>query len=159
MFTKPRQHGISMIELIMFIVIVSVGIVGILSVMTFSAKHSADPLIQKQALAIAESLLEEIELSDFNDPGAGNCNPCATRALFDDVADYNGYLTAGGIVSILNVAVPGLGSYNISPAVQVVAISAGELGAVPVASAKRITVNVTDPSGQVTTLTGYRTNY
>jgi len=62
---RVRQAGISLIELVMFIVIVSVGVVGILSVMNVTTKSSADPLIRKQALAIAESLLEEIELQPF----------------------------------------------------------------------------------------------
>lgn len=60
-----REAGISLIELVMFIVIVSVGVVGILSVMNITTKSSADPMIRKQALAIAESLLEEIELQPF----------------------------------------------------------------------------------------------
>jgi MSHA pilin protein MshD len=62
---RVRQAGISLIELVMFIVIVSVGVVGILSVMNVTTKSSADPLIRKQSLAIAESLLEEIELQPF----------------------------------------------------------------------------------------------
>lgn len=60
-----RQRGTSLIELVLFIVIVSVGLAGILSVMTVSSKSSADPLLLKQATAIAESLLEEIELQPF----------------------------------------------------------------------------------------------
>ncbi len=63
MSTEYRQKGISLIELIMFIVIVSVGIAGILSVMNVTTKASADPLLRKQALAIAESLLEEIDVA------------------------------------------------------------------------------------------------
>ncbi|HEU0188726.1 MAG TPA: type II secretion system protein [Gallionella sp.] len=59
----------------MFIVIVSVAVAGILLVMNVTTKGSADPLIHKQALAIAESLLEEVELMPFtfcdpNDPAA-----------------------------------------------------------------------------------------
>jgi len=60
-----RQRGISLIELIMFIVIVSVALAGILLVMNATTRSSADPLIHKQALAIAESLLEEVELMPF----------------------------------------------------------------------------------------------
>ena len=59
------QRGISLIELIMFIVIISVALTGILLVMNTSPRSSADPLIHKQALAIAESLLEEVELMPF----------------------------------------------------------------------------------------------
>ncbi len=66
-----RQSGVSLIELVMFIVIISIAVTGILLVMNLTAAHSADPLIRKQALAIAESLLEEVELMPFTycDPG------------------------------------------------------------------------------------------
>src|SRR4051794_24643993 len=59
------QAGISLIELIMFMVIVSVGLAGILSVMTVTTRASADPMLRKQAIAVAESLLEEIQLQPF----------------------------------------------------------------------------------------------
>ena len=62
---STNQSGISLIELIMFIVIISVALTGILLVMNQVTRHSADPLIHKQALAIAESLLEEVELMPF----------------------------------------------------------------------------------------------
>lgn len=70
------QRGISLIELIMYIVIVSVALTGILLVMSIVTRSSADPLVHKQALAIAESLLEEVELMPFtfcdpDDPNAG----------------------------------------------------------------------------------------
>lgn len=64
-FNDRRQRGISLIELVLFIVIVSVGLAGILSVMAVTSKSSSDPLSRKQATAIAESLLEEIELQPF----------------------------------------------------------------------------------------------
>ena len=86
--TKPSsllQRGISLIELIMFIVIVSVALTGILLVMNTVIKSSADPLIHKQALAAAESLLEEIELQDFNMASgvaatSGTVNACQSRS-------------------------------------------------------------------------------
>lgn len=65
MFIRHNQRGVSLVELIMFIVIVSVALAGILLVMNVTTRGSADPLIHKQALAIAESLLEEVELMPF----------------------------------------------------------------------------------------------
>lgn len=56
----------TLIELIMFIVIVSVGVAGILVVLNTAVRGSADPLIRKQMLSIAESLLEEVELQPFS---------------------------------------------------------------------------------------------
>jgi MSHA pilin protein MshD len=161
MCTRHNQRGISLIELIMFIVIVSVALAGILLVLNVTTKSSADPLIHKQSLAAAESLLEEIELQDFISV-AGATVPVtqANRATdYHIVSDYNGFTTTG-IFTLDNVPVAGLGNYNVIPPVQVVPIAAGELGAlIPAASAVRITVHVTDPTGQSIDVTGYRTAY
>lgn len=82
MSTKTTQTGISLIELVIFIVVVSVGVAGILSVMNITVMHSADPLVQKQAAAIAESLLEEIELQPFTwcDPNDDNATTATSAA-------------------------------------------------------------------------------
>lgn len=85
MRTRHGQSGISLIELIMFIVIVSVAVAGILLVLNVTTKSSADPLVHKQALAIAESLLEEVELMPFtycdpDDPTAGTAASAVVAA-------------------------------------------------------------------------------
>lgn len=74
---KPRcrQAGLTMIELIMFIVIVSVAIAGILLVLNVTVKSSADPMIRKNMLSIAEALLEEVEQMPFT-----YCDPTDTLA-------------------------------------------------------------------------------
>lgn len=89
MYTSKSQRGISLIELILFIVIVSAALAGLLLVMNVNTRSSVDPLIQKQVLAIAESLLEEIELQDFSNPFPGS-GVVVNRGSFDDVFDYNG---------------------------------------------------------------------
>lgn len=67
MMTHPtrRQAGITLIELIMFIVIVSIGITGIMLVLNITVWKSSDPLVQKQAQVLAEGLLEEIQTGYF----------------------------------------------------------------------------------------------
>jgi MSHA pilin protein MshD len=60
-----RQAGLTLIELIVFIVVISVGLMGILAAYNTVVRQSADPLIRKQALSIAESLLLEIEQQPF----------------------------------------------------------------------------------------------
>lgn len=55
-----RQRGLTMIELVIFIVIVGVAVVGVLGVISLNTARSADPVRQKQALAIAEGLMNEI---------------------------------------------------------------------------------------------------
>ncbi|HLO63428.1 MAG TPA: type II secretion system protein [Azonexus sp.] len=113
------QRGITLVEQIMFIVIVSVGVIGLVSVMNPSIRASADPMRTKQLVAIAESLLNEIMHQPFTwcDPDdaaastAQSYGDCAnpqnafgptpageTRHAvgidppFDNVADYAGPL-------------------------------------------------------------------
>lgn len=73
--TRNREHGVSLVELIVFIVIVSVAVAGVLLALTVSTRASADPLITKQALAIAEAMLEEVQLMPFT-----YCDPDDTNA-------------------------------------------------------------------------------
>lgn len=72
---REPARGISLIELLMFIVIISVALVAILRVQMQSSNMSADPQMRKQALAIAEGLLEEISLARFT-----FCDPTDTAA-------------------------------------------------------------------------------
>ena len=148
------EGGTSLIELIMFIVIVSVALTGIMLVMNTTNRYSADPLVNKQALTIAESLLEEIELQDFLDNGFSGPYTQANRPNFDDVMDYNGFATTGVYPANGTVAVSGLQNYNVS-----VAVSAVNWGNISSVSAVQITVAVADPSGQTLEAIGYRVAY
>lgn len=151
MSTSRRFHGgFTLIELIIFIVVVGAGLAGILSVMNTVVKSSADPLIAKQTVAIAESVLEEILLKEYANPSGGYSG--SSRALFDDVDDYNGYTTTSGIVDMTGTAVAGLANYNIAPAITVGTVTFGGL------TVKRVVVSVTGPQGALS-LTGYRANY
>ena len=182
-----KQTGISLIELVMFIVIVSVGVVGILSVMNITTKASADPMLRKQALSIAESLLEEIQLQPFTfcDPDDANAatatstaigaTGCATTAevaplgpeagetryalpLFDNVNDYHNFNLP---------APPGIRDItgtNISGLAgysATVSIIETALATIPATASLFITVTVTPHSGAAdnVTLSGYRTRY
>ena len=102
MSKRQLLRGFTLIEVIIFIVVVGAGLAGILSVSTTSIKSSADPLVRKQALAIAESLLEEIVLKEFKDPNGGtNGTPTictagvGSRSLWTNVCEYNGYSSTG----------------------------------------------------------------
>jgi MSHA pilin protein MshD len=159
MFTNKTQHGISLIELIMFIVIISVSLMALLSVLNVTTKNSTDPLLRKQALAIAESLLEEVQLQNFANPVGGFTGAAtqANRANFDDVFDYNGFATAGIFPADgSTIAVTGLGKYGVG--VNVVNPPAA-WGSIPANDVAQITVTVTDPSGQSLQAVGYRVNY
>lgn len=145
-----RQAGFTLVELIFFIVVVAFGIAGILMVMDTSVKSSADPLVRKQTVAVAESLLEEILLKSYDDPDGLPNVVEASRALYDDVSDYAGYATSGGMKDMAGNAIAGLESYNVSS----VAVTAVTLSGI---AARQVTVTVTGPGGAIS-LTGYRTN-
>ncbi|WP_127999460.1 type IV pilus modification PilV family protein [Piscinibacter defluvii] len=173
-----RARGLSLVELIIFIVVVGAALAGTLRVFTQSTAASADPLLRRQALAIAESLLEEIELMPLTFCDADDANletttssaGCASlpdaigpeagegrfaTPQFDHVDDYHGY-TMNGIVDITGAAVNGLGAYRAS-----VGVAAAALGSVSAASgdALRITVTVTGPANTSVSLDGYRTRH
>lgn len=157
--TSHRQRGFTLIELIIFIVIVGVGVAGVLSVFTTSVKSSADPMVRKQALSIAESLLEEILLKDFKDPNGGTngvstCNLAtgSNRSLWDDVCDYNTY-TSVGITDVQGNNVASLANYSVLPAVAVTTVAVGGV------NLKRVVVSVTDTQNNVISITGYRGDY
>src|SRR5437660_12747115 len=82
---RARARGVTLLELIVFIVVVSVAVVGVLTALNLSNSASTDPMIQKQALAIAEALLEEVQLQPFtycdpDDPQAATAQSAAVGA-------------------------------------------------------------------------------
>ena len=176
------HRGFTLIELVLFIAVLGIAVAGVLAAYDFAARGSADPIVKKQALAIAESLLEEIQQMPFtycdpDDPAvstamssaacttpetamsaeAGESRYSATTP-FDNVNDYNGYNTAAevppGIKDITGTPIAGLGIYDATVTVTQVA-----LGGIPAAGSLRITVTVTAPANITVTVDGYRTQY
>ena len=155
--TLSRQEtGVSLIEVIIFIVVVTIAVLGILQVFALNTQQSADPMMRKQALAIAEAMLEEVEFRDFDNPTGGFAGPytVANRASFDDVLDYNNF-SMTGIMALDGTPVAGLANYRVT-----VAVVNAPLGSIAAAGESRlITVTVTDPRNNVLSLSGYRANY
>lgn len=153
---RVYQKGITLIELIIFMVIVGIAMAGILSSINFSVQHSADPVVKKQALAIAEALLEEVMLQNFSDPDGGANVVEASRDLYDDIDDYHNYSLNGiSSVDVPNAPIVGLENYT----VQVTVDSAVDLNGISGGNAKLITVTVTGPLNTTVILQGYRANY
>ena len=181
MFIRNRTRGISLIELVMFIVIVGLALAGVLLVMSTVTKSSADPLVRKQALAAAESLLEEIELQAFTyclptDPlastatSASGCTggvagsedtlPATTRVASapnprdaNNVSDYTNF-SMSPIADIAGSTVPNLAGYSASVKI----VQAGATFSLPAADVLQIDVRVQSGPTDLT-LTGYRFRY
>ena len=176
---RIRQRGLSLIELVMFIVVVSAALAGVLQVFIQSAGGSADPQIRSQALAVAESLMQEVKLMAFTycDPDDANVDTatssadCATlpeligpesgetrysAPQFDNVNDYDGFAMNGGLLDITHTAIPGLSGYSAN-----IAVAPATLGSISAASGEAllITVTVNGPGDTQVVLNGYRSRY
>ena len=145
-----RQGGFTLVEMIVAIVILGVGLAGVMLAFSTAARGSADPVVHQQMLAIAEEMMEEIQLKPY--ASASNSAPagCA-RDTYNDVSDYQGYATSGQICTVDGVAIAELASYSVS-----VGVAAGSLAGV--AAARRITVTVTRVC-DCFALTGWLTDY
>ncbi len=83
------QRGLTLIELIVFIVIISVGLAGILAVMNTTVRASADPMLRKQAVVMAEAILDEVLAKDpVSTLPETDLNGCANRRQYISVLDY-----------------------------------------------------------------------
>lgn len=150
-----RQRGVTLIELVVFIIIIGVALAGVLSVFNVTTRSSADPVVAKQGLAVAESLLEEILLKDFaNATYPAACPVTCVRPSFDDVQDYNAYATTG-VFTVDGIAIPALADYNVSVSVTT---PAAAMAGIVAANIRQVTVTVTR-GGQSYALTGYKFNY
>lgn len=147
---KKSQVGFTLIEIITTLVIIGIAATAILSVFSSTISSSANPMIQQQAISVAEAYMEEIMLKAFNDPdGTGG----ETRANFDDVLDYNG-LTDVGARDQNDNPIASLADYTVT-----VSVTGSSLNGIPASEAFLITVNVTHTALGSIVLTAYRTDY
>jgi MSHA pilin protein MshD len=169
----------SLIEVVVFIVVLAIGIVGTVVLYNQVTQASVDPMVRKQTLALASSLLEEIELRGFtycdpDDPTvftATQASDCTTPEAigpdgesryadprFDNVNDYHGFSMAGAnIKGVDGQGIPNLSSYSVLPVS--VANAGGDFG---LAADEVLLITVTAqhvPTGVTVSLQGYRFRY
>lgn len=181
---KSNLHGFTLIELILAIVILSIGAIAFIRLISQTTASSIDPVIREQANAIAQSYLEETLLNPFCDPDVTTscpvfcsvdnaCGVCSNfegllnRNLFDDVCDYGNINDNNGAIDQNGGAViNGLEAFNIRITVIDTGITLqGEPSANTLSSATgqvmRIDVNVTHDTFLTLdyTLSGYKSNF
>lgn len=147
-FLGRRPHrGVSLIELIVFIVVVSIALTALLAVYIQSSSNSVDPIVRVRMLEAAQSKLDEIIALKYDEatPSGGipACDSTQSTvsctntpdANMDDVDDFHNATDAPFL--------------NYQRQVTVTAET----------SRKRITVTVSAPDGQTLTLAAYRYNF
>jgi MSHA pilin protein MshD len=183
MFTerRSRQRGVTLVELILFIVIVGIAVASVVGVLSFTTTQSTDPVRRKQALMIAQAMLEEVSLAQFTycDPNSDNGSTATSVAdcsipenfgpetgntrPYDNVNDYGGSATpftnGAGKLTDVNGNVLDLDGYTAT-----LAIVPEDLGGIVAGTTNnpevlRITVTVSYGNGNSVRLDGYRTRY
>lgn len=143
-----HQAGVTLVELIVALVLAGVLMGAVWNAWTLMGRSAADPLVARQSLAVAQSLLREIELQPL--PGTASAAPTPGRTGFASISDYHG-LAMTGIVDAEGQAVAGLEAYGAT-----VSVTSRALDGVPAASGWWIEVTVTGPAGERTRLGTWR---
>ena len=175
-------RGFTLVEMIIFILVLSVALTGVSLVIQRTVLQSPQYIIQTRALELAQAYLDEVLAKKYDhNSGQGGLPPCdapvaaypqsqpctnslgpegveilaGNRNLFDDVDDYAS-LNESPPKSVNGTVHTGYTDY----AVQIDVVYAGnELGLANNRLAKRVTVNITTPSGNVVPVSVYRTNF
>lgn len=99
----PKQQGLTLIEMIITIVILSAAVVGVVSAIASMTARGADPIVQNKAALLAQFYLDEALGTRYDEaspitggevsPVSQLCNAMGpeseSRAAFDDVDDYH----------------------------------------------------------------------
>ncbi len=152
--STKRETGVTLIEIIVFLVVIGLALSALLRVFNQSVVKSVDPVVRVRALDIAQAQLDEILSRKFdeNTPTGGfppcgsatgpTCMGIAPDAGYDDVGDYNGYSDTS--------------THPLYPIT--VSVSSATFGPASV-PARLIMVKVGMPGGDALTLSAYRTNF
>jgi len=184
-----RPRGATLVELIMFIVVVGAAVTGVLGAISYATRASVDPMIQKQALAIAEAVLEEVQLMPFtycdpDDPnaaaaisaagctgGAGGANDEGRLPLGAEAGEtrlsiatpYDNVNDYSGFVmagGVVDIAGNPVPMPELAAYTATVAVAGQALGGIAAGESLLVTVTVTHPSlSPNLVLQGYRVRY
>lgn len=136
-----RHRGFTLLELVVTLVILGVAFAAIAGLVATLGGGSASPVLQTQALYIAEGYLEEAMLKAYADPDGVNEGCGVSRDLWDDIVDYECLSTTPAApTDSAGVAMAGLSRYRVEMRV-------GDAATVGGATTRRVEVRVTNVDG------------
>src|SRR5581483_2102608 len=110
--SAPRRgRGFTLPDLVLLIVVLGMALAGIVTLYMTTVAGSADPMVRKQAIAVAEALMEEALTQALAEPSSATPRG-ATPETFDSIGDYDGY-SESGIKSFSGPPAPGLKTTNL----------------------------------------------
>lgn len=147
-----RMAGVTLVELIIAIVIVSAALAGLVAAFTRANLASADPVVTQQMVAIAESMMEEVMLKPYEAAAGGTG---ADRAQYNDIWDFNNLPAKSSVTDVGGGAIAGLERYSVTVTVE--QLPGGSLtGIAATGDAARVRVTVRNGDDSFV-LTGWRT--
>ena len=160
--TSPQdgEAGFTLIELVVAFTVTAITVTGVLLAVQTAVRHSAYPMIDQQAQAVARAYLEEILPKSYRDPDGPPLGPVcpapeASRDLYDNVCDYQS-VDDFGARDQTGTPVPGLGDYRVRVSVDTTATLNTLSGS---AEVLRVDVRVTHSDLVDTTVSAYRAFY
>ncbi len=170
-----KQSGLTLIELVITIVVLGIALSALVSALTTGIGRSAQPMWEGKALELSQAYLDEILAKKFDDQsplGGGQVlsavSPCTAsnegqaRVLFDDVDDYHGVSDAPPVLTDSTVNMARYSNYQVDIAVVCAGTELGTANGSLLTDnilAKRITVSISVPSGEVRNVTVYKGNF
>jgi MSHA pilin protein MshD len=152
-----RQSAFTLFEIIVTIVLLAITSTAFLSVYSNMVSGSADPVIEQQAITVAEAYMEEILRKPYKDPRdptvpeTGSAEAGESRASFNDVQDYNALPANQNVRDQNDNPIAALAGYSVTVAVQAALLSG--------VNAMQIDVTVTHPVSGAILLSAFRTEY
>jgi len=160
---SKRRRGITLVEVIVSTMLVGLVLVGAMNGVGSVLKTWRAGEQRHDGLNLCQQLMMEILQQRYEEPddpvqfGRESSESGGDRGLWDDIDDYHGWSSAPEDASGNPLA--GYGNWTRSVTVELAQLADPTQTAVSDEGLKRITVTVTDPSGQTTVLNAYRSKW
>lgn len=173
-----RQRGVTLVELVIAIVIVSIAMVASLKNFSVISGRSSDALIQARTLDLAQIYIDEIIAKNFDESTGvggvpaytGACritNDGESRADYDDVDDFNGlnetpsFVDEDASTPVAERLSSIYANFNVSVDVlcDIGGVDTGLSVGVNGEGAKRVDITITDPTGKQSRFTAFKGNF